>query len=167
VGEAALRHFLGHPLLGFLGEVVDVVLGHQHLDAVDELLMGPAVAADDLAFLDQMDFEVEVVDGHVVPEVAVEPVRLLDEDHPEPGCLGQVVEHVAELGASSLFGRLHVHKLPIHHQPVLGRVLPEQPELSWDGESLPLLLGARDPGVDDGLPRGCRARSGRQLDARL
>src|SRR5438067_5434674 len=44
----------------FRSEVVDVVLGHQHLDPMNELLVGSAVAADHFSFLDQMDLKVQV-----------------------------------------------------------------------------------------------------------
>jgi hypothetical protein len=39
-GKLSLLRLLLKPLAGLLGEVVDVVLGCQHLDAVDELLVG-------------------------------------------------------------------------------------------------------------------------------
>jgi hypothetical protein len=84
-GPVALARLLVHPLLDLLGEVVDVVLGHQHLDAVDELLGRPRLVGQDDALLHEVDVDVHLVEQHPVLEVAVEPVGLLDEDHRPSG----------------------------------------------------------------------------------
>jgi hypothetical protein len=49
---------------------------------VHELVGGARVVGEDDAFLDEVDFEVVLVWDHPVCEVAVEPVRLFDEDGP-------------------------------------------------------------------------------------
>jgi hypothetical protein len=61
VGKHAGLRLLGHTLLRLFREVVDVVLRHQHLDAVDELLVRPALSAEHLALFDKVDLEVKVV----------------------------------------------------------------------------------------------------------
>ena len=54
----------------FFAQVIDVVFGHQDLDPVDEFLMGAGVARENLAFLYEVDFEVELIEGDEVSEVA-------------------------------------------------------------------------------------------------
>ena len=44
-----------------------------------ELLGGTGFAGQDDAFFDQVDFDVQLVQGDPVFEIAVEPIRLLDE----------------------------------------------------------------------------------------
>ncbi|KQM17259.1 hypothetical protein ASE73_09775 [Sphingomonas sp. Leaf24] len=66
-----LLGLLEHSLARLLRQVVDVVLGHQHLDAVHELLGGPRLLRDDGSFLHQMNVDLDVVDRHPIAKVAV------------------------------------------------------------------------------------------------
>lgn len=61
--------------------------GPSHYDAVNQLLMGARLLRQDLALLHEMKFEPHRgdVEHHVVLEVAVDAVGLLDEDKPNLG----------------------------------------------------------------------------------
>ena len=104
----ALRGLFQLALAGFLRQVVDIVLRHQHLDAVHELFRGSGVAGQDDAFLRQMDLHVLFVDGHPVLEISIEPVRLFNQQHPHRGMGPKIGHHITETGSTSGFGRFHV-----------------------------------------------------------
>ncbi len=55
-----------------------------------------------------MHLDVEVVDGRPILEVAIEPIRLLDENDPDLRTPTQIAQHVTEGGSTSLSGRLYV-----------------------------------------------------------
>src|SRR5215213_8209571 len=90
------------------------------------------------------------VERDPVLDVAIEPVRLLDQDHPTGHrATFEVAHHLAESGPPALLGRLDIDELLYHRQAVFTPVLPEQPQLGGDRESVALLLFTGDPGVDD------------------
>ena len=119
----ALLGLLLLALARLLRQVVDVVLRHQHLDAVHELLRGARLARQDDAFLGEVDLGVEFVDRHPVLEVAVEPVGLLDQQHAHSRMRLQPGDHLAEGGAAGLLGRLHVHIFLRHREALRRRVV--------------------------------------------
>src|SRR5258708_6607580 len=108
---AALLGLLHLAFTHFLGEVVDVVLGHQHLDAMHELLRGPRVGGEDDVLLDEMNLEVELVDLDPVLEVAVQPIRFLHQHGPAGRVLAQDGEHGAKARPSRLLCGLDVGEL--------------------------------------------------------
>jgi len=59
---------------------LSIVLRRQHLDAVHELLRGTRITGNDGAFLDEADFDVQLVEEYPVLEVPIETVSLLDEN---------------------------------------------------------------------------------------
>lgn len=79
-GKLSLFRLLQQPFSRLLGEVVDVVLCHQHLDAVNELLVRAGVLVQHRPFLDEDQRHIQVVDDHIVFEITVQPVGLLAED---------------------------------------------------------------------------------------
>jgi hypothetical protein len=78
-GPVSLFRLFPQPLLDFLAQVVDVVLRHQHLDAVQELVGRAGLLRIDGILLDEVHDEVELIDRDPVLDVAVEPIGLLDE----------------------------------------------------------------------------------------
>ena len=108
----ALFGLLAHPLLDLLAQVIDVVLRHQHLDAVHELVGRARGLRDDLALLDEMDRHVETVNGDPVADIAVQAVCFLNQDGLACGVCLQKGDHLAEAGATGLFGRFDVDELP-------------------------------------------------------
>jgi hypothetical protein len=62
----ALLGLLLHALACFLGQVVDVVLRHQHLDAVHELFRGARLARQHHAFLREVHLDVKFVHRHPI-----------------------------------------------------------------------------------------------------
>src|SRR5688500_9367477 len=68
-GIYSLGCLLQHSLLRLLGEVIDVVLSHEHLDTMHELLGGSGVACQYHILLDEMDFQIKVVQRHPVLQV--------------------------------------------------------------------------------------------------
>ncbi|OFW12588.1 MAG: hypothetical protein A3H29_05615 [Acidobacteria bacterium RIFCSPLOWO2_02_FULL_67_21] len=69
-----------HPLFDLLAQVVHVVLCHQHLDAVHELLGRARRLGDDGVLFDEVDRQVELVDSDPVADIPIEAVGLLNED---------------------------------------------------------------------------------------
>ncbi|MDF0487706.1 hypothetical protein PX554_06160 [Sphingomonas sp. H39-1-10] len=66
-----LGGLLVHAFARLLGQIVDVVLGHQHLDGMHELLGGTRLARDDLTFFREMDHYVEFIERNVILEIAI------------------------------------------------------------------------------------------------
>ncbi len=138
----AFLGLLPHALLDFFGEVVHVVLRHEHLDAVDELFGRAGVVGEDDALLDQVDLEaLHLVEGHPVLEVAVQPVGFFHQDHGQAGApLAQEGHHAVEGQPPGGLGGLHVYELLHDVEAVVLGVAGEQGALGGDGEALSLLL---------------------------
>ena len=153
-GKLPLLCLLQKPLSRLLGEVVDVVLGHQHLDAVDELLVGAGVLVQHRPFLDEDQRHVQVVDDHVVLEVSVQPVCLLAENGTHLRLLLEVLHHLVEVCTSALLGGLHVNELADDLVAVFPCVGSEQFLLGGDGVALPLLLFRGYSGIENCFVRG-------------
>ena len=151
--DALLGLFL-HALAGFLGQVVDVVLRHQHLDAVHELFRGSRLARQHHAFLREVHFHVEFIDRHPILEVAIEPVGLLDQHHANGRMRLEIGDHLAEGGAAGLLGGFNVHVFLRHREAVRRRVFLEQLQLRRDREAFLLLLLGGDAGIDHRLLAG-------------
>jgi len=159
----ALRRLLAHALARLLGQVVDVVLRHQHLDAVHELFRGARIAREHHTFLGEMDLDVEFVQRHPVLEVAVEPVGLLDQHHADRRMALEIGNHLAEGGAAGLLGGLHVHVFLRHREALRRGVFLQQLQLRRDREAFLLLLLGGDAGIDHrllagGIGGGCGLR---------
>lgn len=106
--------------LGYLfAQVVDVVLGHQHADAVHELFSGARVGREDYVPLNEVDLQVQVVDADPVLEVAVETVGLLHQQQAAGARSLEKTQHLREVGPARLLGGLHVHELA-HQLDVAG-----------------------------------------------
>ena len=92
-----------------LAKVLAVVPRHQNFDAVNELLRGLRVGADDLVFLHQVNGDAELVDSGIVREVPVQTVRLFYQDRAAcPRMLLQAGEHLAEIGSTACLGRFDI-----------------------------------------------------------
>lgn len=116
----ALIRLLLQTLLDLLAEVVDVLLGHQHFDAVHELVRGVGLGRDDGPFLDEVDFQIQVIERQVVLEVAVEAVRLLDQHdaavvgNPFLALVAEELDHPLEVAATGFLCGLGVDELVDH-----------------------------------------------------
>lgn len=99
--------------------------------------------------LDEVDGDVEIVNGHPIADVAVEAIRLLDEDR-AAGRIGlDVREHLRETCAARLLRGLDIDELAGDRQPVLARVLTQQSLLRGNREALALLVLGGNPRVQD------------------
>ena len=147
-----LRRFGAQPFLDFLRKVINVVLGHQDLDSMDEFLRGPRVLAQDLVLLDEVDFHVQLVNDLPILDIPVEPVRLLHQQHLTVAVLAEVREHRGKSRSTGRLGRLRVHELLRDDESLRTSIGPQQLLLRRNTVALLLLLTG-DPGVQDGLPR--------------
>ncbi|MDP2309711.1 MAG: hypothetical protein Q8P18_27065 [Pseudomonadota bacterium] len=159
----ALIRLLVHALLDLLGEVVDVVLGHQHLDAVHELLGGPGLLGDHDVLLHEVDLRLHLVDGDPVLEVSVQSVGLLHQHDRRVGLpLPNVREHLLEVGAPGALGGFDVEELFENHEALFHRVLPDGFLLGGDRVAFLLLVAGRHAGVENRRAAGslCGGRRG-------
>lgn len=135
-----LLRLLHLPLAGFFRQVVDIILGHQDLDAVHELFGRARVSRQRHTFLRKVDFDIQLIKSHPVLQIAVEPVGLLDQDAPNAGMLSQIFDHFGKIGPAGGLGRLDVDKLLHDVESLLQGVVAQQLALRRDGESLLLLF---------------------------
>ena len=110
-GEVPLLGLLAQPLLHLLAEVIDVVLRHRHADVVHQLVGGPRLGREDRVLLHEVDGDLQVFEGDVIPEVAVEPIGLLDQDDAAGRRRLQERDHLGEAAATGLLGGLDVDEL--------------------------------------------------------
>lgn len=98
-----------------------------------------------------MDLGVHVVERDPVAQVAVQAIGLLDEDDVDVAVAVEEVEHLHEVGAAGALGGLDVDELALDVDAVGRGVVSEQLLLGRDREALLLLLGGRDPCVQNRL----------------
>ena len=111
-----------------------------------ELLGGAGVARQDDVFLDQVDLDLELVEGHPVLEVAVEPVGLLDQQDADGRMRLEEREHLAEPGAAGPLGGLDVHELCATAKPLRRGVSCRS--FSWAGIEKPSFSCSLDETFD-------------------
>ena len=132
VGQISLFSLLLLTLARLLRQVVDVILRHQHLNAVHEFFGGPRLTREHHSFFRKVDLRIEFVDRHPILEVAVEPIGFFDEDHAHVGMRPQPGDHFAEGGAAGLLRSLHVHIFLRHRQaPGSGVVLNRDKQIEF------------------------------------
>ena len=68
-GPCPLPGLPQHALAGLLGKVLTVVLRHQYLNAVNELLRGSRCVRKNEVLFDEVDLKIEIVEGDAVAEV--------------------------------------------------------------------------------------------------
>ncbi|MCK9502439.1 MAG: hypothetical protein M0Q52_11495 [Lascolabacillus sp.] len=157
----ALFRLFKHPLFGFFGQVVDIVLGHQDLDTVHKFFRRPGFLGQDDVFLHEMDLQIKLIKGYPVFEVPVQTISFLDEQGPAGhivlglGLFPQQLNHFGESRPARLLGRFHIHVFLNNLKSVVGSVFIEEFELGWNGEAFLLLFLGGHSCVDDGLLKGC------------
>ncbi|HTZ75558.1 MAG TPA: hypothetical protein VMB47_16675 [Candidatus Aquilonibacter sp.] len=77
---------------------------------MNELGLRFRVLADDLPLFGQVNFNVEVFEGHAIAEVSIEPVRFLDQDNAARFVVTEKAHHLAELLSARRLGRLRAHE---------------------------------------------------------
>ncbi|MEE4450499.1 hypothetical protein V2S85_02520 [Novosphingobium resinovorum] len=154
----ALLGLLQHALADLFGEIVDIVLRHQDLDAVHELFGGPGFPRKRDALFHQMDFGIQFVDRHPITQVAIEAVGLFHEDGLHRAVLAEETDHLAEIGAAAVLGGLDVHIFGCNGEPVGFGVIAQKLELGGNRKALALLLAGRDARVDHRLGDGLHFR---------
>ena len=114
------------------------------------------------AFLGEVHLNVQLVHRHPVLEVAIEPVRLLDQHHADGRMRLQIGDHLAEGSAAGLLGGFDVDIFLRHREAVRRRVFLQQLQLRRDREAFLLLLLGGDAGIDHrvagGIGNGCGLR---------
>ena len=100
--------------------------------------MGPGVLGEDLALLHEVNRDAHLleVQGHVVVEVPIEPVGLLDEHGTHLVVRVEVREHLLERAPSGSLRGLCLLEDAGDLEPVLRCVLFEQLQLRGNGEAL-------------------------------
>nr|WP_037517750.1 hypothetical protein [Sphingomonas sp. LH128] len=150
----ALLGLLQHALADLFGEIVDIVLRHQHLDAVHELFGGSGLPRQGNALLHQMDFGIKLVDRHPVAQVAIEAVGLFNENGLHGAVLAQEPDHLAEIGAPAVLSGLDVHIFGGNGEAIGFGMVVQQLELGGDRKALALLLSGRYARIDYRFGRG-------------
>jgi hypothetical protein len=128
-GVDTLLGLFPHPLLHFLFQVLNVVLGHGNVDVMHELVLRTGVLRDDPAFFDEVDFNTPVLDEffeqEAVGSVAIEAVRLFDQHHAAIRVGFEHTPQVAEFLPSRILGRFYIHELPNHLESVCPGILTQ------------------------------------------
>src|SRR6185437_11100002 len=137
-------------LFHFFAQVLDVVPGNHHLNAMDKLRLRLGIFADHLALFGEVDFNFQVFERHAIAEVAIQPVSLLDDSGTTTGIFAKEADHLAELLAARRFGRLHVDEFMHDLEFMRPGILAQQLQLRWNGITLAFLVFARNAGIDDG-----------------
>ena len=83
-------------------------------------------SGQDDAFLREVDFDIEFVDGHPVLQVAVKAVRFLHQKRADRGMRPEKRDHCAERDAASLFRRLYVNVFVGDSETLRRRVFLQQ-----------------------------------------
>ena len=97
---------------------------------MDEVFRGAGIAANDLVFFDEMNFEAEFIFSRVVFEVPVQAVSLFHQHGPASGSAGpQEAQHLAEVGSARDTGRFYIDELFENMHAVLSGVRTQQIEL--------------------------------------
>ena len=73
-GNTTLLDFLSHAFFNFLGQFINVVLCQHDLNAMNQFGMGFGILLKNFSFFNQMDFEIKIFQGYVIPRIQVEPV---------------------------------------------------------------------------------------------
>jgi hypothetical protein len=131
-GPDALLGFFKHAFAGFFGQVVDIVLGHEDLDTVDEFFGGPGVAGEHDVLFDEVNLNIQAVDCDPVLEISVKPVRFLNQNDSATRCPAQKGDHFAEAGSATPLGCFNVSEFLADLNRVFGCVVAEQLLLRWD-----------------------------------
>jgi hypothetical protein len=70
-----------HTFLYLFTEVFRVVTGNSDIDAVNELCLRLRILRDGLAFLYEVQFDIKILDGEPVAQIAIQTVCFLDEQN--------------------------------------------------------------------------------------
>ncbi len=150
-----LAGFGAQSLPDFFAEVVDVVLGQDDPDAVQQLVAGPTVPGDGHILCDEVNLHIQVVHQDVVLQIAVEAVSLLHQERPAGGAVPfEVGEQGRKTRTARLLGGLYVEELRVDSDLLLLGVLAQEGLLGRDAESLALLVLAGHSGVQDRVSGG-------------
>nr|WP_255420433.1 hypothetical protein [Novosphingobium sp. LASN5T] len=87
-----------------------------------------------------MNLGFQLIDGHPVFQVAIEAVRLLDQDCLNSSVLAQETDHLAETGSTALLSGLDIDIFAGNDEAAHFGVFAQQLELCRDGEALALLF---------------------------
>jgi hypothetical protein len=128
---------------------------------VNELGLRFRVFADDLPFLGQVNFNVEVFQRYAIAEIPIQAVCFLDQHNAAQLVIAQKPHHLAELLSACSLGRLHVYKFAQDIELVALRVFPEKFQLRGNRKNL------RAPGPCSTLSRTKRLVSCGPLPARV
>ena len=101
-----------------------------------ELLRRLRLPVVDRAFLDEVNIHAERPQQHRILEVAVKPVRLLDEDRLALPRLPQERDHLPERRPTRLLGRFNVLKDPQHRKATVAGMLFQELALGRYGIAL-------------------------------
>nr|WP_066766982.1 MULTISPECIES: hypothetical protein [Sphingobium] len=136
----ALLCLFQHPLADLFGEIVDVVLRHQHFDAVHEFFRRPRFPRQDNALLHEVDLGFQFVDRDPILEIAVEPVGFLDQNSVDHFALSQEPDHLVKAGPAALLGRFDINIFTCDDESIGDGVFAQQLELGRNRKALALLL---------------------------
>ena len=115
-----------------------------------ELLMRPGLRRQQDALFDQVDLDVEFVDGDPVAEVPVKTVGFLYQHQKATAVLAGKGDHMAEGGTARLLGGLDVNEFLQDLQLTASSIRSQQIELRRDRVAFALLILRGDSSVEDG-----------------
>ena len=147
-GKRSLLSLFDQSFPRLFGKIVDVVLRHQYLDAVDELFVGAGVFVEDRAFFHEHKGDIQFINDNVVLKVSVETVGFLAQEDLHVGMFSQVFNHLGEVGAAGLFGGFNIYELTDNVVIVPVGVGTEELALGGDRVAFPFLLFGGNSGVE-------------------
>lgn len=115
-----------------------------------ELLGRAGIGKENDILFREMDLEIEIVDRHPVPEVAVKAVGLFDQDRIDRRVAPQIGDHLVEMRPPGRLGGLDVDIFADDPDAVLLGIALEELHLGVDREALAILLLGGHSRIQDG-----------------
>ena len=100
-----------------------------------------------------MNFDVEFVEGHPIPKIAIKAVGLFDQHGADVRVRLQIADHLFEIGAAGRVRRFDVDIVLGDDKVVVGGVALQKFLLRRNGEAFLLLLLGRDARIGERLAR--------------
>src|ERR1700682_2315696 len=95
-------------------------------------------------FLNEVDFDVKLVEEHPILKVTIKTVGLLDQQSADARMLLDVGHHLVEIQAAARLRRLHIDKFFFNDETVSAGIGLQELLLCGDGKSLHILLFGGD-----------------------
>ncbi|HKP95697.1 MAG TPA: hypothetical protein VJ385_08065 [Fibrobacteria bacterium] len=126
---------------------------------MQQLLMGFRVRGKNVVLFDQVNVQLQFIQGDIILEIAIQPVRFLHQESPASAVLLaaftlEKLHHVGKLPAPAALGRFHVGIFRQDGETLALGIFPEQLELGGDGKAFAFLFLGGNAGIDNGFFQG-------------